>query len=42
MGDFRKFYAMSDEEHIAAGHYKDSTNSWVDPNDYISTHFADL
>ena len=41
MLDVHKFYAMTKEEHIAAGHYIDSTGSWVDPKDYISSYFAD-
>ena len=32
---------MTDEEHIKANHYKDSTNAWVDPKDYIDVFYAD-
>ena len=35
------FSAMTDEEHIAAGHYIDSTGKWIDPNNYISSYYAD-
>ena len=41
MLDVHKFHAMTNEEHIAAGHHIDSTGSWVDPKDYISSYFAD-
>lgn len=36
-----KFSAMTDEEHIAAGHYIDSTGKWIDPNNYISLYYVD-
>lgn len=36
------FNAMTDEEHKAAGHYKDSTNKWIDPNNYIDLYYADI
>ena len=41
MLDVHKFHAMTREEHIASGHYIDSTGSWVDPKDYISSYYAD-
>ena len=39
--DVRRFYAMTDEEHKAAGHIKDSTNSWVNPTNYIDAYYMD-
>lgn len=39
--NIRRFYAMTDNEHKAAGHIKDSTGSWVDPKDYIDTYYMD-
>ena len=41
MLDVHKFHAMTRKEHIEAGHYVDSTGSWDDPKDYISSYFAD-
>ena len=32
---------MTDKEHKAADHIKDSTGSWVDPKDYIDTYYMD-
>lgn len=36
-----KFVNMTDEEHIAAGHYKESAGSWVDPENPVDVYFAD-
>jgi len=41
MKDVHRFSAMTDDEHKAAGHIKDSTNKWVDPNNYIDTYYMD-
>jgi hypothetical protein len=32
---------MTDKEHKAAGHFKDSANRWVDPKDYIDTYYME-
>lgn len=36
-----EFYAMSEEEHKTAGHFKDYTGKWIDPKDYIDTYYMD-
>ena len=37
----RKDNSMTDKEHKAAGHIKESTGSWVDPKNYIDTYYMD-
>jgi len=34
MKDVHRFAAMTDAQHEAAGHVKDSTGRWCDPGDY--------
>ncbi len=41
MKDIHRFCAMTEAEHKAAGHFRDSTNKWIYPDDYIDTYYMD-